>query len=225
MRTASSASTRLRLSARSRPINSAAPDSFTSAFGALATIAWSRSRTMMSRMRTAMRIRPARSICVPPTSTVLPWPIFSSIAAASHGVAISRLIGPAPSRHHSAPKEPAKITIRAAITMARRFTQRSPASHRRSAREAVTEPMQYRSSIATAAGERDDRPPRHGRDPNRHHPTARAGRQHADLTPGATYSLPLPLGAGADCEIDRRQGLARRYVSSAPVPASLPILD
>jgi hypothetical protein len=38
-------------------------------------------------MRTAIRIRPARSIWVPPTSTVLPWPIFSSIAAASDGEA------------------------------------------------------------------------------------------------------------------------------------------
>ena len=37
-------------------------------------------------------------------------------------------------------------------------------------------------------------------------PLREAGRrQHADWTPGATYSLPLPLGAGADCEIDRRQ--------------------
>ena len=49
-----------------RPINSAVPDSFTSALGALATIAWSRSLTMMSRSRTAIRIRPTRSICVPP---------------------------------------------------------------------------------------------------------------------------------------------------------------
>jgi hypothetical protein len=38
IRTASSASTRLRLSARSCPVNSAMPDSLTSAFGALATI-------------------------------------------------------------------------------------------------------------------------------------------------------------------------------------------
>ena len=41
IRIASSASTRLRLSARRRPISSAAPDSLTSAFGALATMAWS----------------------------------------------------------------------------------------------------------------------------------------------------------------------------------------
>jgi len=59
---------------------------------------------MMSRIRTAIRILPARSIWVPPTSTVLPWPILSSIAAASHGVAMSRLIGPAPSRHPQRPE-------------------------------------------------------------------------------------------------------------------------
>ena len=35
------------------------------------------------------------------------------------------------------------------------------------------------------------------------------------MTPGATYSLPLPLGAGADCQIDRRQGLARRLTETA----------
>src|SRR5438270_705885 len=40
---------------------------------------------------------------------------------------MSRLIGPAPSRHHNAPKQPAKITIKAAMTMPTRFTQRSPA--------------------------------------------------------------------------------------------------
>ena len=133
MRIASSASTRLMLSARNRPINSAEPESFTSAFGALATIARSRSLTMMSRMRTAMRIRPARSICVPPISTVLPWPIFSSIAVASQGVATSRLIGPAPRRHHSVKKLPAKITASAAITTASRLTQRSLVSQRLSA--------------------------------------------------------------------------------------------
>ncbi len=131
IRTASSASTRLRLSARSRPINKAVPESFTSAFGAVATITRSLSLTTISRMRTAMRIRPARSIWVPPTSTVLPWPIFSSIAAASQGVAISRLIGPAPSRHHSPPKQPPKITSRTALTTARRLTQRSPETQRR----------------------------------------------------------------------------------------------
>ena len=93
----------------------------------------------MSRMRTAIRIRPARSIWVPPTSTVLPWPILSSIAAASQGVAMSRLIGPAPSRHHSAPKQPTKMTIRAPTTTASRFSQRPPASQRRNGEKPVTE--------------------------------------------------------------------------------------
>src|SRR5919206_163665 len=40
---------------------------------------------------------------------------------------------------------------------------------------------------------------------------------------GSPTSLPLPLGAGADCGWVRRQGRARRSPSSAPVPASLPI--
>jgi len=42
-------------------------------------------------------------------------------------------------------------------------------------------------------------------------------------TLGAAYLLPLPLGAGADCTIDRCR-LALRIISSAPLPASLPIL-
>src|SRR5262249_18423052 len=46
--------------------------------------------------------------------------------------------------------------------------------------------------------------------------------------PGATNSLPLrlgagPLGAGADCGVVRRQWRARRSLSSALVPGSLPI--
>ena len=207
MRTASSASTRLRLSARSRPISSAVPESFTSAFGALATIAWSRSLTMMSRMRTAMRILPARSICVPPTSTVLPWPIFSSIAAASHGVAISRLIGPAPSRHHSPPKHLRRSPSTTAITTAEAlypaFT-REPSAQRC---EAIAEPMQ--------TGIRSRQQPARAMArrlvmvliPIGIIPLRELDRQRADWVPGATYSLPLPLGAGADCKIDRRQAL------------------
>src|ERR1700732_3343336 len=185
--------------------------------------------------------------------------MLSSIAAASQGVAISRLIGPAPSRHHSPPKHTAKITINTAITTARRLTQRSPASHRRNApRRSPTrwkpeferdnrrraapgpgvprrpigapprdgrQPGGSRSSSATTAGARDGPPPRHGPDPNRRLPTARAGRQRADWIPGATYSLPLPLGGGVDCKIDRRQRSARPHLTSAAVPASLPILD
>ena len=82
-----------------------------------------------------------------------------------------------------------------------------------------------RSSNATAAGAHGSAPPRHGPGPNRHRPTARAGRRHADLTPWATCYLPLPLGAGADGKIDRRQERARPYLTNAPVTASLPILD
>ncbi len=62
--------------------------------------------------------------------TVLSWPIFSSIAAASQGVAMSRLIGPAPSRHHSAKKPEPKISISTATTTTRRLIQRALASHR-----------------------------------------------------------------------------------------------
>ena len=72
---------------------------------------------------------------VPPTLTVLPWPILSSIAAASHGVAMSRLMGPAPSRHQRAPKQPTKIKTRAPTTTVSRFIQRSPAIQR------LTKPM------------------------------------------------------------------------------------
>ena len=189
IRTASSASTRLRLSARSRPIRSAVPDSFTSAFGAVATMTWSRSRTTMSRMRTAIRIRPARSICVPPTATVLPWPIFSSIAAASQGVATSRLMGPAPSRHHSPPKQPVKITASTPITIARRLTQRSPVSHSCSAANLSLRPVQCRNWSGTAAASSDGAPPRRALDPSQpHRPTARCGPRHADSTPWAKYS-------------------------------------
>ena len=239
MRIASSASTRLRLSARSRPINSAVPESLTSAFGAVATIARSRSRTTMSRMRTAMRMRPARSIWVPPISTVLPWPIFSSIAGASQGVAMSRLIGPAPSRHHSPPKQTTKITISAAVAIATRLTQRSPASQRRSEANLIADAMNARarpvnsrrarwpaasswSCSQSSSSHCDGWASARG-------PTELCPRLLADAVPGgglgATNSLPLPLGAGADCGLVRRQRRARRSPSSAPVPASLPILD
>src|SRR6201996_6746102 len=89
---------------------------------------------------------------------------------------------------------------------------------------------------APAAGGRGARPPRRARDPNRSRPTAEAGRQDADwianpiaswipsLILGATYSFPLPLGAGAADRTDRRQGYARRSPTCAPVSASLPIL-
>ncbi len=130
---------------------------------------WSRSRTMMSRMRTAIPTRPARSICVPPTSTVLPWPILSSIAAASHGVARSRLIGPAPSRHHSPPKQPVKITdqhARAPIAM--RLTQRSPVSQSlQPQQKSGSEPVQVWSWNATAVAAHGCPPPHPAPDPSR----------------------------------------------------------
>ncbi len=102
MRTAISAPTRLRLSARIWPLNRLLPDTRTSAFGALATIVPSASRTTMSRSRTAVPPLSVRSIWVPPTSTWRLLPKFSSIAAASQGVTMSSWIGPLASRHHSA---------------------------------------------------------------------------------------------------------------------------
>ena len=67
-RIASSAPTRLRRSARGVPLNRLALESPTSAFGALAISAPSRSRTLMSRMRMAARPCSSRSSTVPPTS-------------------------------------------------------------------------------------------------------------------------------------------------------------
>ena len=74
----------------------------TSAFGALATTVPSASRTTMSRKRNEVRPFSSRSICVPPTVTVCLPPKFFSIAAFSHGVAMSSSIGPLASRHHKA---------------------------------------------------------------------------------------------------------------------------
>ena len=54
------------------------------------------------------------------------WP---HVAEADEAVAI----GPAPSRHHSPPKQLTKITARTPVTSANRLTQRSTVSHRRSA--------------------------------------------------------------------------------------------
>ena len=102
IRTAISAPTRLRRSARMRPVNRPVPETPTSAFGALATMVPSASRTTMSRMRSDVRPFASRSICVPPISTSWPAPKFSLIAAVSHGVAMSSSIGPLESRHQSA---------------------------------------------------------------------------------------------------------------------------
>ena len=76
------------------------PEMPTSAFGALATTVPSASRTTMSRKRREVRPFSSRSICVPPTVTVCLPPKFFSIAAFSHGVAMSSSIGPLASRHH-----------------------------------------------------------------------------------------------------------------------------
>ena len=223
IRTDSSASTRLRLSARRRPISSATPDSLTSALGALATIAWSRSLTIISRMRTAMQN---------PTGPFdLGAPDLDRIAVADivfdrrgeprRGHFEIDRTGPCTARGRSARKLAAKITIRAAIATARRLTQRSPVTRRprpQTGRQAGESP----SSTSTTAGARDSAPPRHAPDPNRPRPTAKVGRQHADSNPGATYSLPLPLGADGDWTIDCRQERARRLVTDVPVPASLP---
>ena len=102
IRTAISAPTRLRRSARMRPVIRPVPEMPTSAFGALATMVPSGSRTTMSRMRSAVRPLASRSSCVPPTSTSCPPPKFSLIAAVSQGVAMSSSIGPLDRRHQSA---------------------------------------------------------------------------------------------------------------------------
>ncbi len=94
-RTASSAPTRLSRSARGLPLNRLALENPTSALGALAISVPSRSRTLMSRMRMAARPCSSRSSTVPPTSMRNWLPTFSAIAAVSHGVMISREIGPA----------------------------------------------------------------------------------------------------------------------------------
>ena len=102
MRTDISAPTRLRLSARTLPVSRLVPEMPTSAFGALATMVPSASRTTMSRKRNDVRPFSSRSIWVPPTDTVCLPPKFCSIAAFSHGVATSSSIGPLERRHHSA---------------------------------------------------------------------------------------------------------------------------
>ena len=124
MRTAILAPTRLRLSARTWPLNRAVPESPTSALGALATTVPSASRTTMSRSRKVGRPFSSRSIWVPPTSTVWPPPKFCSIAFFSHGVATSTSIGPCASRHHR-PAAPSTASTAAAVAPSMsRLTQR-----------------------------------------------------------------------------------------------------
>ena len=80
---------------------------------------------------------------------------------------MSRLIGPAPSRHHSPPKQPAKITISTAITIASAlypaFAGEPAAAAPRNRRRAG----ESRNWNATTAGARDGPPPRPGLDPSR----------------------------------------------------------
>ncbi len=118
MRTAISAPTRLSRSARMRPVIRPVPETPTSAFGALATIVPSASRTTMSRMRNAVRPLASRSSWVPPTSTSWPPPKFSLIAAVSHGVARSSSIGPLDRRHHKADIATSTTPPSAPLTMA-----------------------------------------------------------------------------------------------------------
>ena len=133
IRMASSASTRLRLSARRCPIRMAAQTASPRPSGR-----WRRrlDRGREQRCHGCGRRcesgRRARSGCRR-FQPCCQWPIFSSIAAASHGVAMSRLIGPAPSRHHSAPKQPTKMTTTVATAPAVRFSQRPAPTRRRNA--------------------------------------------------------------------------------------------
>ena len=120
IRTAISAPTRLRLSARIWPRNRLSPETRTSAFGALATTVPSASRTTMSRMRTAVPPSSVRSICVPPTSTRRPLPKFSSMAEASHGVTTSSWMGPLDSLHHKPRQATATTAATAPAPMAAR---------------------------------------------------------------------------------------------------------
>ena len=102
IRTCISAPTKLNRLARTFPVMMSLPDTPTSALGALATTTPWASRTTMSRTRSAVRPLASRSSCAPPTLTRWWLPKFSSMAAASHGVATSKSIGPLPRRHHSA---------------------------------------------------------------------------------------------------------------------------
>ncbi len=125
MRTDISAPTRLRLCARTWPRNRPMPESPTSAFGALATMVPSASRTTTLSRRSEVRPFSSRSICVPPTVTVCLPPKFSSMAAFSQGVATSSSIGPCASRHHSVTTPPAHTTKTAAeIHKVRRIQRR-----------------------------------------------------------------------------------------------------
>ena len=224
MRIASSASTRLRLSARSRPINSAMPESLTSAFGAVATMARSWSRTTISRIRTAMRIRPARSI----------WR-----AADLDGVAVTDILldrRRKPRRRHveidRAGAQPPPQAEEAAGEDHRQrrdddrkppdpaFTDDPSLQRRRTCRRSCGCP----SSASTTAGARDGRQPRHARAPTHHRSTPGSGCGCLCWACGDGFRA-----MGSRCRRSpwgcRRSGRARRQGEAAPVRASVPIPD
>ena len=178
-----------------------------------------------------MRIRPARSIWVPPTSTVLPWPILSSIAAASHGVAMSRLIGPAPSRHHSAPKQPTKMTAQSAgPPRAGSASDRHPASGASTRRRHQSEGGP--NGNATTAGAPGGPPPLPDPDPSRRRPNPASGvdrREHdPDCHPGRRIpchclSIQAPIvglsTAGTAAVRGKRSPLRRHCRHTSNIPA------
>ena len=163
IRTAISAPTRLRLSARIWPRNRLSPETRTSAFGALATTVPSVSRTTMSRMRTAVPPSSVRSICVPPTSTRRPLPKFSSMAEASHGVTTSSWMGPLDSLHHKPRQATATTAATAPATMAARRRTVAIAGKKPANARKPTANMRMAGSVdgtvADRATKRDDRSP------------------------------------------------------------------
>ena len=116
------------------------PERPTSAFGALATTVPSASRTTMSRRRKEVRPFSSRSIWVPPTTTVCLPPKFSSIAAFSHGVAMSSSIGPLDRRHH----RPSTATVATATLIAAPQNSRRMKGRRRNLTTPRREPPQRR---------------------------------------------------------------------------------
>ena len=147
IRTAISAPTRLSRSARMRPVKSPMPEMPTSAFGALATMLPSASRTTMSRMRSDVCPLASRSSWVPPISTSCPPPRFCLIATVSQGVATSSSIGPLDSRHHNAPtasaaSPPSPPPIRASLRTLGHHSRRLICGSTRCSRETQRRPHQ-----------------------------------------------------------------------------------
>ena len=83
--------------------------------------------------------------------------------------------------HHQEPRS----------TTARRLTQRSPASHRRNAPKSIAEPVKAGIGSGQQPARAMARRLVMVRDPNRHRPTARAGRQHADSDPWGDVFLAI----------------------------------